>query len=273
MAQTEPPRPARFAARLAARSVFPARPRRRRRAGPGVTGGRSCSWSCSSSGCWALPRGWCSGRAARRPRGRGAAGHPDASRVSSAGRRAGEPSAPRSRGSTPERSERGSRRIRQIAEVTVRRGWPTAIVITIRERVPVALVRAPAGSPTRPDGVDSPRRSKSRPGDLPLVMAAQPGPGDPATRSGLSVLRALPRRLSSRLVTVEATSPEASFCGSAAASASCGGAAERAPEKVEAAGRAPATKAGRLAAHHRRLRARGGHHQMTCNSREPGNAT
>ncbi|GAA3234002.1 cell division protein FtsQ/DivIB [Actinocorallia longicatena] len=143
--------------------------------------------------------------------------------------------------------ERRVAAIRQVADVTVRRGWPTSVVITIRERVPVAVVQSTAGfSHLDTSGVTVLTSKKRAPG-LPLLLVAQAGPGDPSTKAALGVLAGLPQRLSSRLVTVEALSPENVVLRLGGGISVVWGAAERSPEKVKLLDALLATKAGRLA--------------------------
>jgi cell division protein FtsQ len=97
----------------------------------------------------------------------------------------------------------------QVASVEVTRGWPQSVVITVVERVPVAIVGEP-GQRTLVDaeGVlfDS-VSGEAPPGVVPLVVDG-PGPGDPATTAALTAIRALPRGLRDQVAEVAAPSPD-----------------------------------------------------------------
>lgn len=92
--------------------------------------------------------------------------------------------------------ERRVAELPQIRSVQVARGWPDRIVITVAERVPVAVVGEPGRrSLVDADGVlfdtvtgDAPR------GVVPLVVD-DPATGDPETLAGLAAIRALPAGL------------------------------------------------------------------------------
>jgi cell division protein FtsQ len=84
-------------------------------------------------------------------------------------------------------------RLPQIASVEVSRGWPRSVVITVVERVPVAVVgEAGRRSLVDADGVlfDT-ITGAAPPGVVPLDVAF-PGPGDAATMAALEALVALP---------------------------------------------------------------------------------
>lgn len=87
-------------------------------------------------------------------------------------------------------------RLPQISDVKVTRGWPRSVVITVVERVPVAVV-AEAGrrSLVDADGVlfDT-ITGPPPPGVVPLEVA-DPGSGDAATMAALEALVALPRHV------------------------------------------------------------------------------
>jgi cell division protein FtsQ len=83
-------------------------------------------------------------------------------------------------------------RLPQVRSVEVTRGWPQSVVITVVERVAVAIV----GEPGRRTLVDADGvlfdtvTGEGPPGVVPLEVAA-PGPGDPATMAGLAAVVAL----------------------------------------------------------------------------------
>lgn len=84
-------------------------------------------------------------------------------------------------------------RLPQISAVEVTRGWPQSVVVTVVERVPVAVVGQPGRrSLVDADGVLFDTITGAAPlGVVPLDVAA-PGPGDPATMAALEALVALP---------------------------------------------------------------------------------
>jgi cell division protein FtsQ len=100
-------------------------------------------------------------------------------------------------------------RLPQVASVEVTRGWPHTVVVTVVERVPVAVVGGP-GQRTLVDshGVLFDTVSGSPPaGVVPLDVAA-PGPGDPATMAALTAIEALSAKLRGQVVSVAAATPD-----------------------------------------------------------------
>jgi cell division protein FtsQ len=96
-------------------------------------------------------------------------------------------------------------RLPQVASVAVTRGWPHTVVVTVQERVPVAVVGEP-GRRTLLDatGVLFDTVSGAPPaGVVPLDVAA-PGPGDPATMAALTAVEALSGDLRGRVASVAA---------------------------------------------------------------------
>lgn len=99
------------------------------------------------------------------------------------------------------------RALPQVASAQVTRGWPDRLVVTLTERVPVAVVDT-GGQLRLADrtGVlfetvtgDPP------PGVLPLDVP-HPGPHDPATTAGLAAITSLPPAVRAQVATVRATS-------------------------------------------------------------------
>ncbi len=80
--------------------------------------------------------------------------------------------------------------IRRVASARVQRQYPSALRITIVERVPVAVKDFPDGPHLFDrDGVDF--ATAPPPPALPYLDVADPGPNDPATKAALQVLTAL----------------------------------------------------------------------------------
>jgi cell division protein FtsQ len=97
----------------------------------------------------------------------------------------------------------------QVASVEVTRGWPRSVVITVVERVPVAVVGEP-GHRTLVDaeGVLFDSVSGDPPDGVLQLVVDDPGPGDPATMAALTAIGALPPGLADRIAGVAAPSPE-----------------------------------------------------------------
>jgi cell division protein FtsQ len=95
-----------------------------------------------------------------------------------------------------------------VADVTVERGWPSTIEVTVVERVPVVAV--PRGkSFVLLDGEGVVVASESKlPAGVIRLLVAHPAPEDRATGSALAVLEALPAALRSLVGAVQAPSPE-----------------------------------------------------------------
>ncbi|NEK58590.1 FtsQ-type POTRA domain-containing protein [Geodermatophilus sabuli] len=100
-------------------------------------------------------------------------------------------------------------RLPQVASVEVTRGWPRSVVVTVVERVPVAVVeRAGTRSLVDADGVLFDTVTGPAPaGVVPLDVPA-PGPDDRATRAALGALVALPDQIRAGLVAASATTAE-----------------------------------------------------------------
>lgn len=97
-------------------------------------------------------------------------------------------------------------RLPQVASVAVTRGWPDRVVITVRQRVAVAVVGLP-GQRSLVDrtGLLFDTISGSAPRGVVPVVVDHPGPGDPATLAALSAVTGLPAALRSAVRDVRAT--------------------------------------------------------------------
>ncbi|MGY1830267.1 cell division protein FtsQ/DivIB [Geodermatophilus sp. SYSU D01180] len=100
-------------------------------------------------------------------------------------------------------------RLPQVADVTVTRGWPRSVVVTVVERRPVAVVeQAGTRSLVDRDGVLFDTVTGEAPdGAVPLDVAA-PGPDDPATRAALGALVSLPADVRAQVTGARATTGE-----------------------------------------------------------------
>jgi cell division protein FtsQ len=100
-------------------------------------------------------------------------------------------------------------RLPQVASVKVTRGWPHTVVVTVVERVAVAVV----GDPGRrtlvdADGVLFDTVSGAPPAGVVPIDVASPGPGDPATRAALTAVGALSTDLRRQVTSVSAGTPD-----------------------------------------------------------------
>ncbi len=104
-------------------------------------------------------------------------------------------------------------RLSPVADVDVTRRWPSTLVLRVTERVPVAVTAGGNGQWRLVDAGGAVFGIlPGPPDDLPrLALAPAPGGdgGDPATRSALDVLRALPTGLRAQVAEVQAPSPAA----------------------------------------------------------------
>jgi cell division protein FtsQ len=100
-------------------------------------------------------------------------------------------------------------RLPQVASVEVTRGWPRTVVVTVVQRVPVAIVGDPGGrSLVDREGVLFDTVTGEPPaGVVPLEVAA-PGPGEPATMAGLAAIEALPADIRRQVGSVAASTAE-----------------------------------------------------------------
>ncbi|WP_092804192.1 cell division protein FtsQ/DivIB [Klenkia marina] len=94
----------------------------------------------------------------------------------------------------------------QVADAEVSRGWPDRVVVTLRERVAVAVVDT-AGTRTLLDASGTPFGTVT--GDAPAgvvpLQVADPGPDDRATRAGLAAVVSLPAVVRDQVTQVAAT--------------------------------------------------------------------
>lgn len=87
----------------------------------------------------------------------------------------------------------GVARLPQVASVEVTRDWPDSVVITVEERVPVAVVGEPGSrSLVAADGVLFDMVTGQTPDGVVPLDVASPGPDDPATMAGIAAIGSLP---------------------------------------------------------------------------------
>ena len=96
-----------------------------------------------------------------------------------------------------------------VDRAVVSRSWPSAVVVEVVERTPVAAVAAPGGKQfTLIDGDGVAYRTVQRkPAGLPLAKLAAPGPADVNTRAALTVLGSLTDELREQLVQISVEAP------------------------------------------------------------------
>jgi cell division protein FtsQ len=94
-----------------------------------------------------------------------------------------------------------------VDHATVSRSWPSAVVVEVVERTPVAAIRA-GKEFTLIDGQGVPFRTVARkPSGIPLAALPQPGPADVNTRAMLTVLDALTDELRGQLLQISVPAP------------------------------------------------------------------
>ncbi|WNV77355.1 FtsQ-type POTRA domain-containing protein [Geodermatophilus sp. DSM 44513] len=125
-------------------------------------------------------------------------------------------------------------RLPQVADVEVTRGWPRSVVVTVVERVPVAVVEEAGGrSLVDRDGVLFDAVTGRPPAGAVPLDVADPGPDDRATRAALAALVALPGDVRADVAGARAPSPEDVRLTLADGTTVLWGSAEEAGEKAE----------------------------------------
>jgi cell division protein FtsQ len=100
-------------------------------------------------------------------------------------------------------------RLPQVAGVEVTRGWPRSVVVTVIERVPVAVVEQDGlRSLVDADGVLFDTVTGYPPVGVVPLEVADPGPEDRATRAALAALVALPEDVRGEVAGAQATTAE-----------------------------------------------------------------
>ncbi|RBY85584.1 cell division protein FtsQ/DivIB [Blastococcus sp. TF02A-30] len=97
----------------------------------------------------------------------------------------------------------------QVRSVTVTRGWPDRVVITLVERTPLAAVEQDGGRVlVDGSGVLFDTITGQPPAGVVPLEVAEPGPGDEATEAALAAIAALPGDLREQMAGATATGPE-----------------------------------------------------------------
>ena len=100
-------------------------------------------------------------------------------------------------------------RLPQVADVEVTRGWPRSVVVTVLERVPVAVVEeSGTRSLVDADGVLFDTVTGAPPAGVVRLDVADPGSEDRATRAALAALVALPEDVRGDVAEARATGAE-----------------------------------------------------------------
>jgi cell division protein FtsQ len=100
-------------------------------------------------------------------------------------------------------------RLPQVASVEVTRGWPDSVVITLVERVPVAIVGPPGERSLMDDeGVLFDLVTGEPPAGVVPLEVPDARPGDPTTMAALEAVSALPVQVREGVTAAAAESPE-----------------------------------------------------------------
>lgn len=95
----------------------------------------------------------------------------------------------------------------RVASVDVSRSWPGTVRVTITERVPVALVKAPDGyHEIDGTGVDFSVIPKALSG-IPMLVVAYAAPDDASTVAAVAVLTHIPKQLLKKITTITPRTP------------------------------------------------------------------
>lgn len=100
-------------------------------------------------------------------------------------------------------------RLPQVASVEVTRGWPHTVVVTVVERVPIAIVGNPGRrSLVDAEGVQFDTVTGAPPAGVVPLDVASPSPHDPATMAALAALEALPTDLRKQVASAAAATAD-----------------------------------------------------------------
>jgi cell division protein FtsQ len=100
-------------------------------------------------------------------------------------------------------------RLPQVASVEVTRDWPGSVVVTVVERLPIAVVgEAGRRSLVDAEGVLFDTVTGDAPDGVVPLDVSSPGPEDPATMAGVAALRSLPADVRAQVAAAAATGPD-----------------------------------------------------------------
>jgi cell division protein FtsQ len=100
-------------------------------------------------------------------------------------------------------------RLPQVASVEVTRDWPASVVVTVVERVPVAVVGEPGRrSLVDAEGVLFDTITGSPPDGVVPLDVRSPGPDDPATMAGIAAVGSLPADVRKQVTGAAASSAD-----------------------------------------------------------------
>jgi cell division protein FtsQ len=126
-------------------------------------------------------------------------------------------------------------RLPQVADAEVTRGWPRTIVVTVVERVPVAVVEeSGTRSLVDADGLLFDTVTGAPPAGVVPLDVTDPGSGNRATRAALAALVALPEDVRGDVTGARATSAEDVTLTLEDGTTVLWGSAEQAAEKADA---------------------------------------
>ncbi len=126
------------------------------------------------------------------------------------------------------------RQLPQVVDAEVSRGWPDRVVVTLRERVAVAVVDdAGTRSLVDAEGVLFDTITGDPPAGVVPVQVPHPGPDDAATRAALEALVSLPASVRAQLTSVAATTGDDVTLSLLDGTSVLWGSAEQAERKAE----------------------------------------
>lgn len=98
-------------------------------------------------------------------------------------------------------------KIPRVAGAEVVRSWPSTMLITVTERTPVVMLRAPDGIKLVDNTGFAYATVPTPPSGLPELVVGTVGPSDPATQAALHVFLGLPDKLRAEVLGITAPTP------------------------------------------------------------------